>query len=186
MGGDELLKACPGATVEMADSAQGMIDLVQGLAQKDERWKGRVHARLMDGVDLDFAAETFDASITNFGIFLFNTPAQGAKELHRTLKPGGKAAVTCWKFVGWRDLLLAEMMGAYFPEKEILTMPGMEKWRNRETLVNCLVEGGFDEEKIEVAEVESPMWFHEQDAAKWRHDMADTIKAMAGSSWIQR
>lgn len=180
MGGDEVLQVYPDARVDMVDIAQGMIDFVRRNAQENERWRGRVNVALMDGVKLGFEAETFDASITNFGIFLFNTPAEGGKEIYRTLKRGGRAAITSWKFAGWADLLLREIMDVMFPEKEKFMMPLMEEWRQRDTLINCMADGGFDTGKIQVEEVETAMWFREKEFAQWKKDTAETMRSMVG------
>ena len=181
MAGDETLKVYPSASVDMVDIAQGMIDLVRGAAQENERWKGRVNAAVMDGARLRFEADTFDASITNFGIFIFDTPAAGAREIYRTLKQGGKAVITSWKFVGWADLLLREIMDVLFPEKAKFAMPMIEKWRECDTLVNCMVDGGFDKDKIYVREVETALWFREYNFMEWRNDMAETMRSMVGN-----
>ncbi|KAL8823151.1 MAG: hypothetical protein Q9191_006126 [Dirinaria sp. TL-2023a] len=180
MGGDEVLKVYPGASVDMVDTAQAMVDFVRCSARENERWKGRVNVALMDGTKLGFEAETFNASITNFGIFLFNTPAEGAKEIYRTLKRGGRAAITSWKFAGWADLLLREIMDGMFPEKEKFVMPVMEQWREKDTLVNCMADGGFSKQRIRVEEMETAMWFREKEFAQWREAMAETMRSMVG------
>lgn len=180
MGGDEVLKVYPDASVDMVDTAQGMIDFVRRNARENERWEGRVNVALMDGTKLGFQEETFDASITNFGIFLFNTPAEGAKEIYRTLKRGGRAAITSWKFPGWADLLVREIMDVMFPEKQKFVMPVIEQWREKDTLVDCMAGGGFSKQKIQVEEVETALWFREKEFAQWRKDMAETMRSMVG------
>ena len=179
LGGDEVLQVYPGASVDMVDTSQGMIDFVRSNAQENERWKGRVNVALMDGAKLGFETETFDASITNFGIFLFNVPAEGAKEIYRTLKRGGRAVITSWKLQGWADLLL-EIMDVMFPEKEKFAWPLMEEWREKNTLVKCMADGGFDKDKIQVEEVETAMWFREKEFAQWRKAMAEPMRSMVG------
>ncbi|KAL9122047.1 MAG: hypothetical protein Q9187_001394 [Circinaria calcarea] len=92
----ELLKAYPNAHIHAADVAPGMVSLVDTVVAF-HGWKDRVETAVMDGMSLGYADGTFDASITNFGIFFFPDPVEGARKICRTLKPGGKAAVTCWK-----------------------------------------------------------------------------------------
>ena len=53
----------------------------------------------MSGQDLKFGDSTFDVSVTNFGIFFFPDPVAGASEIRRTLKEGGMAVVTCWRYL---------------------------------------------------------------------------------------
>jgi SAM-dependent methyltransferase len=46
---------------------------------------------------------SFDAFVSRFGIMFFEDPTAAFSNLHRTLKPGGRLAFTCWQ-----DLLVNE------------------------------------------------------------------------------
>lgn len=51
---------------------------------------------------LDFADNTFTHSLTNIAIFFTSDSGlDGAKEVYRTLRPGGIAVVNCWALVTW-------------------------------------------------------------------------------------
>ena len=68
----------------------------------------KVTADSLDGQDLSrFAANHFDASFTSLALFAYPDPAAGARELYRTLKPGGVTAASSWKFLGWHDIFHA-------------------------------------------------------------------------------
>ena len=62
---------------------------------------------VMDGQDSRFQDGLFDINVTNLGIFFFPDPVKGTKEIYRTLKPGGKAAVTTCKFSGMSPVFYA-------------------------------------------------------------------------------
>ena len=82
--------------------------------------------------------------MTNFGIFFFPNPEEGAKEIYRTLQKGGTAVVTCWKVLGLIPLFY-ECQKIIEPARPVLSLPVLEKWRERETMKNCLKAGGFKE-----------------------------------------
>ena len=56
--------------------------------------------RLENSETLTYADNSFDAVLTNFGIFFLPDPVADAKQNYRTLKPNGTAAVTLWKTFG--------------------------------------------------------------------------------------
>jgi SAM-dependent methyltransferase len=47
---------------------------------------------------LPFAADTFDAVISRFGVMFFPAPVDGLREMLRVLKPGRKLALAVWHF----------------------------------------------------------------------------------------
>ena len=47
---------------------------------------------------MPFAADTFDAVISRFGVMFFPVPADGVREMLRVLKPGRKLALAVWHF----------------------------------------------------------------------------------------
>lgn len=47
---------------------------------------------------LPFAADTFDAVISRFGVMFFPAPLNGLREMLRVLKPGRKLALAVWRF----------------------------------------------------------------------------------------
>ena len=50
----------------------------------------------MDGQNLEFADDTFDWAFSIFGLMFFPDRNKGFREIMRTLKPGGRAAITSW------------------------------------------------------------------------------------------
>ncbi|KAJ8060885.1 hypothetical protein OCU04_009966 [Sclerotinia nivalis] len=174
---EAILKAYPNARVYASDLAPSMIALLDNLISLNG-WNDRVEAGVMDGVSLSYADETFDASIVNFGIFFDSDPVTGAKELHHTLKPGGKAVVTFWKEVPFYPLLHA-VQEVIKPGSKPIALSTLERWTQKETIESTLKSGGF--QNVEVYEKEV-MWWNEgiQEAAK---GFTDNFVNMVGDQW---
>jgi ubiquinone/menaquinone biosynthesis C-methylase UbiE len=61
----------------------------------------------MDAEQLDLENDQFDAAICSLGLMYFPYPVVALKEMHRVLKPGGRAAIAIWgerKNCGWADI----------------------------------------------------------------------------------
>jgi SAM-dependent methyltransferase len=52
--------------------------------------------RVASASDLPFAADTFDAVISRFGVMFFPSPVDAVREILRVLKPGRKFALAVW------------------------------------------------------------------------------------------
>lgn len=76
--------------------SDGMLEVIQPSLQQNG-WIDRVTTAKMNGISLRFEDGTFDVSSTSFAIFFFVDPNKGAKELCRTLRPGGTACLTAWR-----------------------------------------------------------------------------------------
>jgi ubiquinone/menaquinone biosynthesis C-methylase UbiE len=92
------LQRYPSAQIRCVDASPDMIDIMHAEIRSNG-WANNVSAAVMSGQDLKFGDSTFDASVTNFGIFFFPDPVAGASEIRRTLKGGGMAVVTCWRYL---------------------------------------------------------------------------------------
>ena len=175
----ELLDAYPDAHIYAADVAPGMVSLVDNIVSSNH-WSDRVETAVMDGVSLHYDDELFDASITNFGIFFFADPIMGAREIYRTLKPGGKAVVTCWKEVPFLPILHA-VQAIVKPGSIPIALPILDKWTKKETMETTLKEGGFG--AVETYE-KKVMWWNKgiDKAAK---GFADNFVNMVGDQWTE-
>ncbi|MCJ1354103.1 MAG: hypothetical protein MMC33_004090 [Icmadophila ericetorum] len=149
---DELLKAFPDSNLKIhaVDVSEGMINIMKALVEQ-KGWEKNVEAKVMNGQQLEFPENTFDLSITNFGIFFFPGPAAGVKEIYRTLKPKGTAVVTCWKVIGLVPIFY-EVQKIVNPAKPI-KLETLEKWMDKETLVQTMGQGGFRLVEIEEKDV---------------------------------
>ena len=153
-----LLEKFPAAQVNAVDNSADMVAIVAEMARA-KGWNERVKASVMDACALDgFEEGRFDVSVTNFGIALFPDMGKGAKEIHRTLKPGGTAVVTQWRSVGWLPLL-HEVQKLIRPVGEApWSMPGFAEWEERGKLVGLLTGAGFYAKNLRIEEKDSVMW----------------------------
>jgi tocopherol O-methyltransferase len=62
--------------------------------------RGSVCYRVTDWLDNQFPSATFDAAIAIESLAHMTDKQRFFDELHRTLKPGGKAAIACWMAAG--------------------------------------------------------------------------------------
>jgi ubiquinone/menaquinone biosynthesis C-methylase UbiE len=77
------------------------IDLAEGMVEEtarkaDHGGLSNVEVRQMDAEHLDFPGSSFDAILCGFAIFFFPQLERALAEFRRTLKPGGRIAVTTW------------------------------------------------------------------------------------------
>jgi SAM-dependent methyltransferase len=135
--------------IHATDFNQGMVTALQAII--DEKNLNTVTTRVMDGSDLsEFEDDTFTHSITNFGIFTFPDPIAGAAHIRRTLKPGGIAAISIWKYPGNIFFMNAvlQTLAPGSPE----WIPLKKGWLEESHFRGILEKAGFQKEKIEVIE----------------------------------
>ena len=138
----------------------------------------KIDTAVMNGMDLHFPNDTFDISFTSIAIFAFPDPVKGARELYRTLKPGGIAALTTWKHVGWLPLL-HEVEQLVWPGKALTQFPFLDAWTVPGKLASVLREGGFTD--VVEGEVVSYAWFEGEEKAA--ESVSETLKLLVGSGW---
>ncbi len=83
-----------GATVLALDFAQNMLAKLQERAAREGQT--RIQASCGDGQALPWPDAQLDAVFSMFGLIFFPDRARGLREMHRVLKPGGRAFVTSW------------------------------------------------------------------------------------------
>jgi len=155
-----------------------MISLVDSIIVS-KGWNDKVETDVMDGVNLHYPSDMFDASITNFGIFFFSDPDMGAREIYRTLKTGGKAIVTCWKQVPFLPILHA-VQAIIKPDSAPIALRKLDDWAQKETMEMTLKRGGFSSLEMHEQKV---MWWNQgiDEAAK---GFADNFVNMVGDQWL--
>lgn len=87
------------------DLSEKMIEEAEKLA-KDYSITN-IRFRRMEAEDLDFEENRFDAAICSLGLMYFPFPVKALNEMHRVLKPGGRAVTAIWgerKNCGWAEL----------------------------------------------------------------------------------
>ena len=176
---EELLKAYPNASVDAVDLAPGMIDVVKGMIQANG-WEDQVRTDVMNGCDLKLPDNVFDASVTNFGIFMMEPSEKAGSEIYRTLKEGGLAVITTWKKVGW-PAILDEIAKSLRPGKEPFRMPKLEKWFLRDTLEDTMKQAGLKD--VQLTEFPTGIWKMKGEEEQFTGKMASMIGMLLGDQW---
>ncbi|KAF2791285.1 S-adenosyl-L-methionine-dependent methyltransferase [Melanomma pulvis-pyrius CBS 109.77] len=166
---EELLKRFPTAEIYAADVVLSMVQSFNAIiATKPELQSQVKEVRLEDAQSLTFADDTFDASITNFGIFFLAGP------------PGGTAAVTLWKTFGFKPILW-EIQKQLQPVNPLTELPLMEPWCNPALLERTLKDGGFKQVSFTV--VEEGLWGKDKDDFKLV--LLENLSALTARNWTE-
>lgn len=126
------------------------IDFSPGMLECFQREIGRsgitnIRTYHMDGQNLGFADNTFDWAFSIFGLMFFPDRLRGFREIHRTLKPGGRAAITSWAPVSESTAMQAMFgaMGAAFPKKPEANSAKVLNLENPENFRSEMQQAGF-------------------------------------------
>jgi SAM-dependent methyltransferase len=105
-----------GAQVVATDFSEGMIEHLRGKIAA--MGLEGIEATVMDGQALDLPDDSFDVAGSVFGLIFFPDRAKGFSELHRVLKPGGRAVVVSWGAPEPEDLLgfMFQVFKSAFPD----------------------------------------------------------------------
>ena len=124
--------------------------MIQGAKETFSGWP-QIEARLADSLNLhDIPADHFTHSILNFSVFAFADPLKGLQEIHRTLKPGGVAALLTWKRFGAGEIVHAAQ-ALVRPDLPPMKIPHPEFFREG-VLKESAIEAGFDTSTIQVSQ----------------------------------
>jgi ubiquinone/menaquinone biosynthesis C-methylase UbiE len=85
-----------GHEIDAIDFSDHMIGRLRARLAEARLGKSTVRTQVMDGQNLQFANDTFDAAVSMFGLIFFPDRARGFEEMLRVLKPGAKACVSSW------------------------------------------------------------------------------------------
>jgi ubiquinone/menaquinone biosynthesis C-methylase UbiE len=179
---EELLKKFPKAEIYAADVVPPMVQAFKAvIASKTELQKQVKEVRVEDAQALTFADDTFDASITNFGIFFLPDPVAGTKQIYRTLKLGGTAVVTLWKTFGFKPLLW-EIQDQVKPVDPLTELPLMEPWCDSALAEKTLKDGGFS--KVDFTVVKEGLWG--KDKEDFKKVLLENFATMTMRNWTEQ
>ncbi|KAK4099319.1 S-adenosyl-L-methionine-dependent methyltransferase [Parathielavia hyrcaniae] len=134
------------ATIHAVDAAPNMINVarrkIQDVLGDDASLSATTH--VMPGEKLDFPSATFSHSITNLGILFFQDGLAGAREIHRTLRPGGVAVLTSWSDLGYIDPVVKAAQLEIRPGEPTYQLPLPPQWLLPSHLESVLNQAGFD------------------------------------------
>jgi len=91
------------ASVNAVDFSPGMIEQLKERAAREG--VRNIEAAVMDAQALTFPDETFDAAFCLFAFFFFPDRSRAFRELHRVLRPGGRALIATWGPIERRPLM---------------------------------------------------------------------------------
>lgn len=76
------------------DAVAEMVEAARRESERRDLRNARFEAAPAE--QLPFAAESFDAVVSRFGVMFFPAPVEAVREMLRVLKPGGKMALAVW------------------------------------------------------------------------------------------
>ena len=145
---EEIMAASPpaGFAIEATDVDVRFLD---ELRAKVERRQWPVTMTEMPAERLKFEDDKFTHSIANFLIFI--TPSDGIpaiRHTYRTLRPGGVAAFTSWKYLPHWEVISAvhDAVRPDAKQRPLCQIPPM--WFEGEYMMGQVIKGGFDEAKV--------------------------------------
>jgi ubiquinone/menaquinone biosynthesis C-methylase UbiE len=141
-----------------ADLSPAMLEQL-----RKHEWASKVQSEVMDAQELKYPDNKFTHSFTNFALMAVPDPLKAAKQIHRTLKPGGTAALTTWKQLGYM-VIFHDAQRKVKPDSEFLPGPrGISgEWMSDTKFRSTLEEAGFQAKDVEIttetATMSSDMW----------------------------
>lgn len=142
--------------IHCTDSSPEML----AVATRKFSSKPKVKIANMSCMALTFPDSTFTHNFTSLAIFLFS-PTEAitvASEIYRTLVPGGVAALSSVKQVGWLPPFQRAQARVRAQDKDT-PWRGMQapEWSTKEHLMGVLEGGGFNKEKMHVDTMATPI-----------------------------
>lgn len=152
------------------------------LQAKAEEKGWPVHIGEMDCRTLSFADDTFSHSFTSF-VFLqvWRDDARCAREIYRTLRPGGPAVVTTWEELATMSVFRQAYQRLYGESRELPEML-QTHWYDGKHVMKAMVEAGFGETTMKVERYSTQVRI--EDERRWC-EIGWSICGAAQGRWTQ-
>ncbi|MFL9841418.1 class I SAM-dependent methyltransferase [Sphingomonas sp. ST-64] len=167
-----------GADAIGIDFSPGMVAVA---AERAAEVASGERALVMDGQNLAFPDNSFDAVFSIFGVFMFPDPAAGFAEMARVLRPGGLAVVAVWENAGGAGpaQLFAQAARRLFPDQPV-PLPMQRLFNSPELLDAAFLEAGLAPKSVHGVEYAWPApsveWF--RDHAKLAYGWSPVWQAL--------
>jgi ubiquinone/menaquinone biosynthesis C-methylase UbiE len=165
----------PGGYVLAIDNADELL----GIAERAVKGAGysNVETRLMDGENLKFSEQSFDAVICRFALMFFNDPVRGLQGIRRVLKQKGKFSAVVYAENGDPEFLTAlstaqTALGIEQPEKTAATSLG-----SQESLEQAFLDADFIDVEVHPLTLQVQMVSAEE-CVKYLKDTSPTIREL--------
>ncbi|KAI0470482.1 S-adenosyl-L-methionine-dependent methyltransferase [Xylariaceae sp. FL0804] len=145
-----VLATAPPSSIQIhaSDAAPPMVGLYNDMASA-QGWSSR--AVIMDAQKLEFPDSTFSHVFLSFGLPIMEDPVAAAKEMYRTLKPGGTAITAFWLHIPQGECAQETRRAVWGPNARLAVEPKPEH-KDRGYNRDLLVKGGFQLGDIQLYE----------------------------------
>ncbi|KAI0411564.1 S-adenosyl-L-methionine-dependent methyltransferase [Xylaria grammica] len=136
-----ILETSPPSDIKIhaTDAAPAMVGIYNQAASAGN-WP--VKAEVMDAQHLTFPDAAFSHTFVSFGLPIINDPVAAAREMYRTLAPGGTAVTAFWLQVSQGECAKETRKAVWGPDAHIAIEPKPQH-KDRAFLRSLLVQGGF-------------------------------------------
>ncbi|KAK8090371.1 hypothetical protein PG997_005332 [Apiospora hydei] len=154
---EAILATSPPSSIQIkaTDAAAGMVHLYNAAATVNGWPSSTVTpATVIDAQSLAFPDATFSHVFLSFGLPILADPVRAAREMHRTLRPGGTTVTAFWLQIPQGECAGATRRALYGggAENARLAVEPHPEHTDREYLRSLLVRGGFAFDEVELYE----------------------------------
>lgn len=137
----------PRGRVIGTDIATGMLQETAKVAQSGN-WPN-IELRQMDAEQLQYPEGTFDYVLCGFALWFFPHPHRALQEFYRVLKPGGRIALTTWRYDSpMHNLQRNTLRDHANPAVNANGAQQVQRFETSEQLEPALRQAGFVETRI--------------------------------------